>query len=547
MPDLPSASRRYGSMGPRRPIVRPVSQVSLTLSDKGAFTTAIAESVRWLNARSRCDGTIPVAATHGDAFDLSHNVGAMPASAAKYEGADTRIWAAKLDYPDREIGQRTWSTEISISERRNSTNFIARLTNITRGDDPQYSPSVPGVVRNILEKLSVEIDDFPASEEVFYVDHNTQADFEYLLLDRSRRLPILAFSENASGECLLRPEMAINRLAGAAHVVHLSNDSSWQMTRTYGRQHSVFNGAARLYLPEFDPDVDEQFRHPLRRPSASFDEDEYLDWLCQRILPNSFVNLDTSNDLSRVFDVRALVSKKEREDIGKTSQAGQLKSLVDSLNISLKSSEDLRKEEANAAQALLDEAAAMLEQSEEDREGLADENSRLRAKLRALSERNDDPTPQLDQRLLTYDNFEEWADNVLGEHIEVTSRAIRETEKHGAPEIIEKFQNTLLLIRDCYVPMKLGIEGSSPEIFRSACLDLGIEESACFSQKNDIKNFPGYRATFNGRRLWLDRHFKFGNGTDLRRMFRIYYLWDEDTGTVVIGHMPTHLDNNVTN
>lgn len=81
------------------------------------------------------------------------------------------------------------------------------------------------------------------------------------------------------------------------------------------------------------------------------------------------------------------------------------------------------------------------------------------------------------------------------------------------------------------------------ERFKEECRKLGIEEEPCFSQKNDIKNFPEYRTTYRGRRVWMDHHFKYGNSGDLRESFCIYFYFDEEEKVVVVGHMPSHLDN----
>lgn len=539
---------RAGRDGPRA-LVRPVSQVSLVLSDKRAFETAIRESVIWMNSAKRCAGSIPRTAMEGEPFDLTHAVGALPAVATAHEDGHSRIWSGKLDFPDREVGQRTWSTEISIVEVGPVTNFVSRLTNITRGDNPPYLPSVPGVVRQVVERLSAEADGFPLSDEVPRIDSRTHADFEYLLHNKQRRLPILALSETEEGGCLFDPSLALRRLIGAAHVVRLDSEVSWQLTRSLGREYSVFGGAARVYWPGFDADSDDPFRHPLQRLSQHFDVDDYLGWLSARVLPRAFVGLDADKALLRFTDVQALVSRKQREAMEiQTDIAGveHLGNLVENLKVTLAALEEQRREDADAAQALLDEASEATQSAEQERDELAAENARLRAKLLALSPLRMSEPSDRPPRLDSYDDMEAWCETTLGDHIEVLPRALREASKHGAPEMLERIEATLIMIRDYYVPMRLDAKDGAWEAFRRRCEEMGIEESACFAQKGDIKNFPEYRTSFAGRRIYLDRHFKFGGGYDLRRMFRIYFAWDEETKSVIIGHMPTHLDNNNT-
>ena len=545
---LEAAKPRASREAPKA-IVRPVSQVSLVLSDQRAFETAIRESVIWMNSAKRCAGAIPRDALGGNPFDLTHSVGALPAAATAYEDGRRRIWSGKLDFPDREVGQRTWSTEISIVELGPVTTFVSRLTNITRGDNPPYLPSVPGVVQQVVGQLSAEADGFPISDEVPRVDLRTLPDFEYLLHNKQRRLPIVALSETDEGRCLFEPGLALRRLIGAAHVVRLDPAVSWQLTRSLGREYSVFGGAGRIYWPGFDADHDDPFRHPLQRISQHFDVDDYLAWLSSRVLPRAFIGLDADKALMRFTDVQALVSRQQREAMEVRSGPADrehLDELVENLKSSLAASEEQRREDADAAQALLDEASETTQIVEQERDELIAENARLRSKLLALTAlrpaQTDDRTPRLE----SYDDLEVWSTTTLGDHIEVLPRALREGSKHGAPETLERIEKTLLLIRDYYVPMRLEQKDGAWDAFRKRCEEIGVEESACFSNKGDIKNFPGYRASFAGRRVYLERHFKFGTGYDLRRMFRIYFTWDEDTKSVIIGHMPTHLDNNNT-
>ena len=72
-------------------------------------------------------------------------------------------------------------------------------------------------------------------------------------------------------------------------------------------------------------------------------------------------------------------------------------------------------------------------------------------------------------------------------------------------------------------------------------------DQPCFSDKGSIKAFPEYAVTYCGDKYWCDQHIKFGGGTDPRKFFRIYYYWDKDEQILLIGHLPTHLDNNLTN
>ena len=95
--------------------------------------------------------------------------------------------------------------------------------------------------------------------------------------------------------------------------------------------------------------------------------------------------------------------------------------------------------------------------------------------------------------------------------------------------------------------MRRKIKGYTRGIFDAKCRELGVEESACFSIIGNIKNFPEYSTSYGGQKRWMDRHIKYGNGYDLNSMFRIYFYWDDEEQILIIGSMPTHLDNQLTN
>lgn len=496
-----------------------------------------------MNERKRCNGLLPPSATTGAPFELGYSAGSMPASATILPQDGSRIWAARLDYPDAKVSQRTWSTEVSVAEQGSSTLFLSRLTNITLGEDVSYSPSVPGIVYRILSMFSVEADGYALSEEPDDVDIGSLSAFVDLLRNPGRELPVVAISQSADGSVRLDAETIIRRIAGAAHVAVLTTEACWELSRKLGRHLSVYNGAARMYLPSRDLESDDPFRHPIHFSSREGDTTGYANWLARTILPGTFVRPRPEFEKTRFGNVRASAAELTRSQHAVvTSTNSETEALIASLQDSLAALKHQRDEDSEAAQALLDEAADTQEAIAEEKNELASENSRLRAKLRALGAASSS-TPTTTIPFDTYDQFEDWADATLGQNIEILPRAVREIEKRGTPETLDSFKATLLCIRDYYVPLKIDGGLDLKRKFEDACRDLHIEETACFAQKGAIKSFPEYRARYGSDSIWLDRHFKFGAGYDPRNMFRIYFYWDDINNVVVIGHAPTHLDN----
>jgi hypothetical protein len=54
-----------------------------------------------------------------------------------------------------------------------------------------------------------------------------------------------------------------------------------------------------------------------------------------------------------------------------------------------------------------------------------------------------------------------------------------------------------------------------------------------------------YFVNWSGRRRFLDLHITRGGGRDQRYCMRIYFFWDADSQKVVVGHLPSHLNNSL--
>jgi len=244
--------------------------------------------------------------------------------------------------------------------------------------------------------------------------------------------------------------------------------------------------------------------------------------------------------MRRFEDVRASAAEAVRTTEGNYRDEKPSHERTQVLEAELSAILGQRAEDEAAQEELLAEAERSRAEAVSDRDELKSENDRLRAKIAALLGKG---RATDGGRLTGYDAFEVWADQNLGDGIEILSKAIRGLEKDGTPEMLERIERTFVLIRDCYLPMRREGGVQLVERFREECRKLGVEEEPCFSQKGDIKHFPEYRTTYRGQRIWLDQHFKYGNSGDLRESFCIYFHFDEDEKVVVVGHMPSHLDN----
>jgi hypothetical protein len=191
---------------------------------------------------------------------------------------------------------------------------------------------------------------------------------------------------------------------------------------------------------------------------------------------------------------------------------------------------------------LLQEAADRQNAAEQERDAAYREATNLRYRVRMLEGASvlASGTSLEDAPLLSMCDIENWSAKHLGGRIVILPKAIRTTEESQF-EDPKRFGEALLLIRDYYVPMRRG--ELDREEYEEALRAAQLQESLCFEQRQQIRGFPEYRINYKAQQHWMERHFKYRSGYNPKTMFRIYYIWDEEEQVVVVGHMPTHLDN----
>ena len=82
---------------------------------------------------------------------------------------------------------------------------------------------------------------------------------------------------------------------------------------------------------------------------------------------------------------------------------------------------------------------------------------------------------------------------------------------------------------------------SSAHEFETACSVHGFEETRSVSRVSAGRQGDDYFVVHAGRRQFLNRHLKKGTSKDPRNCLRIYFFWDTENDTVVIGSLPEHL------
>jgi hypothetical protein len=233
-----------------------VVRVNLTLRDNPySFYKAAQVVLDWWN-----DKALPYDAIIGpDTPTLSFTRSSFKVDFARTEGA----FALAMEEPDSTVPDRSWIVDVGLREVAGQTEFGLRAS-----FRQPYSttilpePRSPRFLRNILDEVGA-IDHWELRPTYQSVDEDSVELLVELVESPLRRLPVLVISEEPqTGAIFTDPERLSKFVAGTAHVCLLKAGTSWDLTRHWGSEWSVFQGAIRCYNPGFNRNGD-KFRHRL--------------------------------------------------------------------------------------------------------------------------------------------------------------------------------------------------------------------------------------------------------------------------------------------
>ena len=490
-------------------------------------------------------GRLPKEAWEGRGF-LLEDIGAQRAEAIVTDSPP--LWAARLDNPDKKTPQRVWTTEVAIAAPENGVSlFGMRLLCSELGAEIGFPRSVPGLVQNVASKGQAFLTGLPLSPDPWVVVPDQVERLVDLLTDPRRHVDVVVFSlpdgSISPEEALASPNLVARRAIGTVHVVVLTGEASFGLSDRVGREFSVFRQAVRTYRPEFDPNGDDPYTHPLALPQVVADWKErtgvaFESFLVQQALRQSVRGSDLDNLLPPFKEIRQHANrirrKKERREASSDREL---------LEIALEENGELKEE----SKGLLEIAESEKSEAVQEAHQLRALVSHLRMRVQSLqrsarSETGSAKEPDLPASL---DELREWAIEMLAGDVVLHRRALRGAKRSEYEDPVLVYQS-LLLLRDFYVPMRRSVVDASRHSFEQACSNLGLTESGSITGTRRGEQGDTYVVNIGGRRRTLDRHLKKGDARDKRYCFRLYFFWDEGTEQVVVGWLPSHLETRAT-
>lgn len=564
-------SRRHGN---RKSFVRvrPVSQVLLAIRSENAIEThqrVRREVVKWLDEHSSIP--LPEQAWSGASFELE-GVQVQRTAALAFVNT-SRYWAAFLDDDDHAIARRTWTTEIGLAIKDNQTVLLgSRLICATRGEDPRFDRSIPRFIRNVVRKQTAFFDGgMPLKTRPDVIENDDDVlSLIRLLLSKKRKAPVIVFSLPDEETNPLRTAGSAqdvhNRSLGAAHVKIITGPASRKLTQQIGKQYAVYNQAVRTYQPRFLLHEDEPARHPLALPDRIYDWKERWGVTFEQFLVNQAFARTVSvpgyedrvpsfTHVKRVFSEQQMAQArhdKVPDDVLLRLSGDESRALKDQLTEQQELYDGLlavaEEEKADALKESNETYDALLAISEDERKKaenlyleLKSQNLHLRSRIDQLQEQITTTSGKQEESIPTdLDGFKNWCSTALAGEVELLSRAYRGIKK-SEYENVALIYESLLLLRDYYIPMRTIGDIAHKNAYEEKCSALGLVESASLSNGQYSREDDTYIVMYEGRKKTLDRHLKKGTSREPRNCFRLYFFWDDEYQRVVVGWLPSHL------
>ncbi|WP_369630957.1 MULTISPECIES: hypothetical protein [unclassified Variovorax] len=525
-----------------------MSQVTLRLKaieNRDQFAATVDNILRWMNKRA--GQTLPEAAWQRQSFELSE-IGAQRTAAVALK--EPKYWAARLDDADKTVPLRTWVTEIGVGvDVKGDVLFGVRLVCATRGVDEPFDRSVPGFVKSILSSGVVELDGVVLEKEPRFVQSEDDvANLVALLESADRQADVVVFSLPEGSENFAETAASSVRvhakLYGVAHVVVIDGPASFMLTDAVGRELSVFRQAVRVYRPGFRSWLDDSSKHPLILPKriAGWEDGgsiAFERWISNQLLAGSVRGRERRDRLPSFNVVRQHAAQAEMHSLRNAGGSdAEILKLYEQDNDQLRTELKEQKEQYDGLLAAADvERDALVQGAEAARAQALERLHRIRileGRLKQHAEHREIAIPE------SLDQFEDWCNENLTGAVELVGRAFQGVRKSNYydPQFIYR---SLLLLRDHYVPMRIGGSSERRQAYQDALNELELEESPTGDGINYAADL--YSVQYGAVRRSLDRHLKGRNSRDRRFGFRLYFFWDEEEQMVVVGWLPSHLNN----
>jgi hypothetical protein len=524
---LPSALR------PRRPVrEHEILRVSALLAGNDPEKSANASRAAILKwAAGKTTGALPKEAWNFDSFE--HFAGGRNCSAVRLKNEAEDTWVIRVEDPDKGVAQRIWTIEAAVVVAGGNAKFSLRLIVGSPEAWLDVEPAVPSVVRHVISEPGLAVGNFsklPATPVTIRTDEH----FSLLingLLDPMRKLPIIVLSVPSGAADEFKPAFDARELAkavaGLALVVILPAKFGWDLTYRFGKRLSVYEGAARVYLPGFTQDANPFGGHELVLPNPEASNTQGLKRLRWVAATGSVRRLELGIDVVSFTQIKLRNLELRKAELA--SRRGDKKEQITAAYEQIA----LLEEQVREAEYWQGEFSR-LQSQEQERAETAENQLRaagfriqqLLAELKAAGASPDQRTRLPED----WNNFIDWCDEQLAGRVLLSPQA-RDGIHNAQFEDPAAAARCLRWLANEYRDAR--VEGAGKSL-NEWSIEAGIKNAHSGSDEFDFQ--------WQGKTWRVEWHIKNGGNTrEPRRCLRIYYFWDDGSQQAVIASMPAHL------
>lgn len=460
-------------------------------------------------------------------------------------------------HPDAYIPGRMWITDAQVCQGGEEYLLAVRLSVTSLQSCTDEVPfSRPSFMRDIARQIGIS-DIIPISDIPHPLTSLEEVDgFLQLLEDSERRMPVILLTPCYRAEDAVRdgfmidPAQFAKDLFGVAHVFRCSEEMVESLTERVGRQWSAFNGAVRTYYPDLTLAESDPFRHPLLTQQRirlwNISEESAPD-ACMRSIEEHIQNYSLGKRIP--WEEKGigfyLTAQQNRLQEQRAASFQSKENLIASYEEQL---EQLRCQSQENI-SLADSYAKDCEVLQAERDQYRQKVNQLKAQISTLRfqlrQATGDLTDQSVPENGTYADIPDWIQKYYPDRLVLHSRASRSLSNAIYADTGLVYR-CLKLLASSYYDFRAG--SITYDKFMADCkqVDPGLDERSAITDVAAGMEGDTYFVQYRGKRHKLERHLTKGNSKDRRYCLRIYFFWDDEEQTIVVGDLPHHLDTSAT-
>ena len=463
------------------------------------------------------------------------------------------LWTARFKFPSKD--KFFWFYDIALIREQDEL-LIGIKIGLSPGTNLKLAQNRLQLVDKLLNEIGLCQKQL-ISDKSWHI--NTDDDVDELLkvlTDHNRSLPVIIISKVSqkswtftptSPDYLVNGEYLASKTKGYAIVVTLGFRAAFKFSERVGKVWSVYDGACRTYYQGIDFEKGISAHHPRNQKDNIWfwkyaDKSgpyAYTSFLIDSVHRVASTNRTNWKGLYFIPDARVL--KAELDLARATHQANAperekaMLNHVDALQRKLNSAV----EENTDWLSELDKANAAVEYYKQ-------ENASLRLQINVLRAHLARRNIVVDSEVEIPDNYRElpnWVRKHLTGRLILLPRAERAVVKAEYADVSMVYKALLILANE-YRNSRIGV-GSDKE-FKDALAEHWMDFSGSIDKSRAGEEGESYYVNYpigsNNREL-LKFHIERGNSREPRYCMRIYFFWDDETSQVIVGWLPSHLNN----